>query len=186
MELTKESKVYLLKLARNTIENKLFGAKKKIEIDVAPKELKEVAGLFVTLHKKGALRGCIGNIVGFMPLIEGVQKLAASAAFDDPRFPSLTQDEYKDIDLEITVLSPLKESSVDEIILGKHGVVITKEFNKGLLLPQVPIEHNMDKDTFLSHTCLKAGLPKDAWKNDSVKIETFTGIIFSEKELKLF
>ncbi len=183
MYLDNEAKKNLLLLARKTIEEKLFG-KSELDIDVSFPVMDEVAGIFVTLHKNGNLRGCIGNIIGQLPLKDGVKELAIASAFSDPRFPSLNNDEYEDIEIEITVLSPLKTMAADDVVLGKHGVVISKGFHKGLLLPQVPIEHNMDKETFLSHTCLKAGLPSGCWKEKETKIETFTGIVFSEKEFQ--
>lgn len=182
MNLSREMKVALLKLARKTIEEKLFG-KSDILTDTNFEELKKVCGVFVTLHRKGELRGCIGNIIGQYPLSEGIARMALASAFEDPRFVPLSEREYPEIDIEITVLSPLVNASAESVEVGKHGVFISRGYNKGVLLPQVATEHAMDRETFLSQTCLKAGLHKDCWKDKNTKIETFTGDVFSEKEL---
>lgn len=184
MQIETKTKITLLKLARQTIEKKLFG-KSSIELEIKDPVLKQTAGAFVTLHKNGLLRGCIGNIIGIMPLEETISEMAIASAFKDPRFPSLSPKEYQEIEIEITILSPLTTATVNDVEIGKHGVVISRGHHKGLLLPQVATEYNMDRETFLSHTCLKAGLPKEAWKEEGTKIEIFTGIVFSEKELGL-
>jgi hypothetical protein len=163
-------------------EEKLFG-KSSIEVKDDFAELNEICGVFVTLHKKGELRGCIGNIIGTYPLLEGVSRMALASAFEDPRFVALSEREYPEIDIEITVLSPLCQASAEKVEVGRHGVFISRGYNKGVLLPQVATEHDMDRETFLSQTCLKAGLHKDCWKDKNTKIETFTGDVFSEKEL---
>ncbi|MFH1428740.1 MAG: AmmeMemoRadiSam system protein B, partial [Candidatus Margulisiibacteriota bacterium] len=143
-----EQKV-LLELARNTIKNELEG-KALPSTDTDSLRLGDVNGVFVTLKKNGQLRGCIGNIIGVYPLIEGVQKMALSAAFSDPRFPPLSEEEYKDIDIEISVLTvPERIKSVDEIEVGRHGIILKKGFNQGVLLPQVPVEWNWDLDEYL-------------------------------------
>ncbi|MBI4978894.1 MAG: AmmeMemoRadiSam system protein A [Spirochaetes bacterium] len=173
---------FLLKTVRSVIRARLD--KKSIpQYNHAGEHLLTRAGIFVTLHlKNGSLRGCIGYIEGIKPLIEGVVEMAQAAAFQDPRFPPLEEHEYNDIVIEITVLSPLiRINDPDEIIVGKHGLVITKGFNHGLLLPQVPVEQGWDRDTFISHTCMKAGLSPDAWKRDKLTMEIFEGEVFGER-----
>jgi len=182
MQIDEAAKKEFLKLARQTIEKKLFG-KSSIQVDDSLPIFNEISGAFVTLHKKGELRGCIGNIIGIYPLAKTITEMAFASAFQDPRFAPLSKNEYPEIDIEITILSPLKKAKAEEIEVGTHGIVITRGFYKGLLLPQVATEYNMDRETFLAHTCLKAGLSKDAWKDSQTKIEIFTGIVFSEKEL---
>ena len=148
--------------------------------------LQTPCGAFVTLHKGGALRGCIGTITGSDPLLETVRRMAASSAFHDPRFPSLKADELPDIEIEISVLSPLRKiESVNEIEIGKDGLYIKKGGSSGLLLPQVAIEQNWDLDTFLTHTCYKAGLSGTCWKNKNAEIFTFTADIFDRTLLNV-
>jgi AmmeMemoRadiSam system protein A len=183
MELSDELKRNLLKLARKTIEQELFG-KSDIAPDLDFPELQKVAGVFVTLHKKGNLRGCIGNIVGRAPLKDTVKNMAVAAAFQDPRFPSLSKDEYEEIDLEITVLSEPKPAKAEEIQEGRHGVVLTRDGKQGTYLPQV-WDQLPEKTVFLSSLCMKAGMEKDCWTDPNTRIQTYEGIDFSEKDLGL-
>ena len=116
-------------------------------------------GAFVTLKKKGALRGCIGHIVGHYPLAETISRMAVAAAFQDPRFPPVTRAEWPTIDMEISVMTPLKEiTDTAAIEVGRHGIYIQKGDRSGLLLPQVATEYGWDRLTFLEQTCRKAGL----------------------------
>jgi AmmeMemoRadiSam system protein A len=141
--------------------------------------LKEPRGAFVTLHLRGCLRGCIGLIEAVKPLAETIQEMALAAAFGDPRFPPLTAQEFKDIAVEISVLSPLQQiKNVDEIQVGKHGLYIRRGPYRGLLLPQVATEHKWDRGTFLQQTCHKAGLPPMAWKEPDTEIYLFSADIF--------
>ena len=177
--LTDDEKKLLLVTAREKIRE---------DLGLGPAEYPEptaimsgICGAFVTLHSGGNLRGCIGNITGRQPLIDTVRNMAHAAAFEDPRFPSLQQDEFDRIEIEISVLSPLQKiSSVDEIRVGTHGIYMKKGYNAGVLLPQVPVEQGWDLMTFVSHTCLKAGLPPDAWKDPATNMEIFSAVIFSE------
>jgi uncharacterized protein len=183
-ELTKEQQKKLLLLARKTIAEKL-GIKVEISLPAYDDEIfSEKCGAFVTIHKRGDLRGCIGYIEGVKSIPETVKDMAMSSAFKDPRFPPLSPEEFKNIDIEISVLSPIeKVTDVNDIVVGRDGLIITRGFHRGLLLPQVPVEYGWDRDTFLSHTCYKAGLPADSWKNPDTVIEKFSAQVFSEKEL---
>ncbi len=179
--LSKEERESLLNLARDTIGAK-FG--KKAPPDFTPKSavLSEPRGAFVTLHKHGALRGCIGYVEAIKPLYQSVIEMAIAAAFQDPRFTPLTDNEFDDIDIEISVMSPLKKiSNVDEIEVGKHGIIMKAGYNQGLLLPQVATEQGWDRHTFLENTCFKAGLNGDCWKNAGTEIYIFSAEVFSEK-----
>lgn len=177
MSLSEKDKEFLKQLAWDAIEAKLF--KKKLPEREIPETLKHKQGAFVTIKKKGELRGCIGYIKGYLPLYETVEEMAKHAAFNDPRFEALKKEELKDIEIEISVLSPLKKiKSLDEIEVGKHGLYIEKGFYSGLLLPQVATEHNWDRKTFLEHTCYKAGLDKDAYKEKDTDIYIFTAEVF--------
>lgn len=173
----------LLKLARDTIDSKLKGQNSPKYTPVSAVGT-EPRGAFVTLHKHGALRGCIGYVEAIKPLWQSVQEMAIAAAFQDPRFPSLTQAEFNDIDIEISVMSPIKRiSNIDEIEVGKHGIIIKKGLNQGLLLPQVASEEGWDRDTFLQHTCYKAGLLGDCWNKPDTEIYIFSAEVFSERNV---
>ena len=137
----------------------------------------------MTLRQDGRLRGCIGSFVGTGPLIDTVREMAISASTRDPRFPPLTTAELEEVDLEISVLSPLRQiDDPSEIEVGRHGIFITRGFHSGVLLPQVATEYGWDRETFLEHTCAKAGLPADAWRDPETQIEVFEAQVFGEKE----
>lgn len=183
VELNKEQQVKLLKLARNTIADELgVAAGEKQEFTDAIFE--EKCGAFVTLHIHGRLRGCIGYIKGVKNIPETIIDMAIASAFKDPRFPPLGKDELEKADIEISVLSPIETvESVSEIKVGRDGLIISRGFNSGLLLPQVPTEQGWDLETFLINTCYKAGLPGNAWQQKGTKIEKFSAQVFGEKEL---
>jgi len=185
-ELNTEQQKTLLRLARKTIAERLHADCEHFNLDFSNEIYKEKCGAFVTLHINGNLRGCIGYIEGVRPIPETIKEMALSSAFRDPRFAPLTAAEFKKIDIEISILSPVeKVENIDEIVVGRDGLIISKGYNRGLLLPQVPVEQKWDRDTFLTHTCFKAGLPGDIWKNRGVEIEKFSAQVFSEKELGL-
>ncbi len=138
-------------------------------------------GAFVTLRQGGELRGCIGFIAASRPLLDTVREVAVASAFEDPRFSPLRCEELERTSIEISVLSPLRQiSDVSEIRTGVHGILIRRGFRSGLLLPQVATEQGWDRDTFLTHTCYKAGLPPDAWKSPETTIEIFSALVFHE------
>ena len=176
--LNAEEKALLHRIARDSIEAKLLG-KKAPNLDHLPAGLKENRGAFVTLKKHGELRGCIGRLAADRPLGEVVAEMALAAAFQDPRFNPLRADESKDLEIEISVLTPFKRiTSVDEIQVGKHGLLMRRGASSGLLLPQVATDYGWDRTTFLEHTCQKAGLPKDGWKDKATEIYTFSADVF--------
>jgi AmmeMemoRadiSam system protein A len=177
MNLSPHEKEQLKELARQTIEAVLFG---KNTGEFEPTEtLKEKHGAFVTIKKKDQLRGCIGYLKGVLPLYETIREMAIQAAFDDPRFSPLQKNEWKDINIEISVLTPMKKlSDVSEIEVGVHGLYIEKGPYSGLLLPQVATEHQWNGIAFLENTCYKAGLPKDAWKSKDAVVYVFSADVF--------
>lgn len=176
--LSEEEKKTLHQIARTAIKNKIKG-KSIPELKIDSPILKENRGAFVSLHKKGQLRGCIGYIEGRGPLHKTIEEMAEAAAFRDPRFAPVSEREMSELDIEISVLTPLKKiTDVNEIEVGKHGIYIKKEWYSGLLLPQVAIEYGWDRKTFLEHTCRKAGLPSSAWKDKDVEIYIFSADIF--------
>jgi len=177
MNLSDEDKKQLKDLVRETIEGVLFGRQKPAA--QVSEMLKEKRGAFVTLKKKGELKGCIGYTRGVQPLHETVREMAIQAAFHDPRFKPLEKKEWKDIDIEISVLTPMKQiQNVNEIAVGVHGLYIEKGHNSGLLLPQVAVENHWDRTAFLEYTCFKAGLPNDAWKSPDARIYIFSADVF--------
>lgn len=185
MELSKEEKRILLDAARQSIRS-LFTKEEILEPDYEKHPaLKQKAGAFVTLNMDSHLRGCIGYIIGTDPLFKTVCEAAVHAAKYDPRFNPVNKEELDFIEIEISVLSePFRMKSYDDIVLGKHGLILEEEGKRGLLLPQVPIEHNMDKEQFLSALCQKAGLPPKLWRQRILNISMFTANVFSEKDFE--
>lgn len=179
--LTKEEKADLLKIARQTLESYLKNGKApKFERPVS-EALNSKRGAFVTLKENGQLRGCIGRIVGDTPVYQVVSEFAINAAVEDPRFEPVKYSELKGIVIEISVLTPFeKVKDLNEIEVGKHGLMIQKGFFSGLLLPQVPVEEGWDKTTFLEYTCRKAGLDPQAYKDKDALLYKFSAIVFGE------
>jgi len=175
--LTPSEKKELIQLARRAIEQ--FTLEKKI-LNYQPQNatLRTLKGVFVTIKKYGRLRGCIGFIEPIMPLYQAVIQAAIYAACRDPRFSPLSPNELKHLEIEISVLSPLKKINNPSLVtVGKHGLLISKGDKRGVLLPQVPVENNWSQSEFLAHACLKAGLPQDAWKHGA-DIYVFEAIVF--------
>ncbi len=180
MELTDKEKETLLDIAKNAIAAKIKN-KDMPELNINSETIREKRGAFVTLKKHGQLRGCIGYIKAYKPLWETVRDMAIAAAFHDPRFPSLKSDELNHLSFEISVLSPLKRiKDINEIEVGKHGLYIVRGYKSGLLLPQVAIEYEWDRETFLKETCHKAGLPPQAWKDAETEIYIFSADYFGD------
>jgi AmmeMemoRadiSam system protein A len=181
MNLSTADKQLLLQTARDSIAAQFTG-KAAAPVETASTVLKEPRGAFVSLHRQGQLRGCIGYIEAVKPLLETVREMAPAAAFNDPRFRPLGREELADLEIEISVLTPMRLiQSTDEIEVGQHGLYIIRGLSRGLLLPQVATQYNWDRLTFLEQTCAKAGLPPDAWKDPSAKIYIFGAEIFAEK-----
>jgi AmmeMemoRadiSam system protein A len=141
-----------------------------------------LAGAFVTIRKKGQLRGCIGYPEPERPLLDVVEHCAVSAAISDPRFPPLSAAEWKDVDLELSVLGPIEPvDHISEVVVGRDGLIVEMGRRRGLLLPQVAVEWKWDAEEFASQTCIKAGLPPDAWQKGA-KLFKFEAEVFSEAE----
>ncbi|NPA94806.1 MAG: AmmeMemoRadiSam system protein A [Thermodesulfobacteria bacterium] len=181
MTLTRQERIFLLKLARSAIEAELAGRALELPLVSSP-GLMERRGAFVTLHKHGQLRGCIGNFVSEKPLYETVADMAIAAAFQDPRFKPLEPSELPEIDIEISALTPLRPvSSPEEIEVGKHGIYLINGPYHGVLLPQVATEYGWDRYTFLDQTCIKAGMMPGCWKDPNTQILVFSAEVFGEK-----
>jgi AmmeMemoRadiSam system protein B/AmmeMemoRadiSam system protein A len=180
--LTPHERKTLLALARASIADEL-GLPGSSTPPFRSPVLDAERGAFVTLHEHGQLRGCIGYVRAVRPLREAVAEMAVQAAFHDPRFPPVTADELADIDIEISVLSPLEVvTDVSRIETGRDGLVVQEGTRSGLLLPQVATEQGWDRETFLDHTCLKAGLPAGSWRRKGVVIMSFTAEVFGETD----
>lgn len=183
--LTEEQKDKMLKLARKSIINYLKSGK-KLAVKETDSALNNEMGAFVTLHKRGQLRGCIGNLVGRGPFYLTVRDMAVEAAVADPRFQPVTLDEMEEIDIEISALSPMEKINNPEIIeVGKHGVLVRRGFASGVYLPQVATETGWNREQFMNSLCgQKAGMPSNAWKKGECDIYIFTALVFDEKEKK--
>ncbi|RUM87685.1 MAG: AMMECR1 domain-containing protein [Thermodesulfatator sp.] len=182
MSLSPEERAYLLQLARETLE-RAFGWRKDYSLPYPPpwEALREPRGAFVTLKKGGKLRGCIGSFEATSPLYRVVEEMAQAAAFNDPRFPPLAPEELERVEIEISVLSPLRPGRPEEVEVGRHGVYLVQGVFRGVLLPQVAVEQGWDRETFLDHVCLKAGLPPRCWQDPRTEVYLFTAEVFEEK-----
>lgn len=176
-EYSSQERAELLQLAHRSIAARLRG--ERVELTPPSEHLGETRGAFTTIHERGHLRGCIGYPLAIAPLYQTVADTAAAAAFEDPRFMPVTADELPNLSIEISVLSPLNLISAEEVEVGRHGLVVSYNGRRGLLLPQVPVEHGWDRETFLAQTCMKAGVSPDAWKRGA-RLEAFTAEIFGD------
>jgi AmmeMemoRadiSam system protein A len=172
----------LLSIARLALTAHVTGA--PMPEEDAHDVLLRPAGAFVSLHLRGDLRGCIGHVEASEPLGRVVARCAVQAGTSDPRFPAVTPAELADIDIEISIIGPLESiSTLDQIEIGRHGLVVELGWRRGLLLPQVATEWKWNRETFLAQTCHKAGLPLDAWKTGAL-IWRFDAEVFGESSLR--
>ena len=192
---TLEDGIKLIKFARENIESYLKNNRRIIVPDDIKNKFGDNYGAFVTLNKfnvsSNPLRGCIGYIEPRYALYDVIHRVSVSSAVEDPRFPTVNIEEMDDITIELSILTPPKLIEVNEpseylekIVIGRDGLIAEKGMRRGLLLPQVPVDHgrNWDVETFLEHTCQKAWLSSDAWKDKSTNIYSFQAILFEEKE----
>jgi AmmeMemoRadiSam system protein A len=173
-------KTILLKLARTTLEAH-FSGNPAPPYQTARERLIERKGAFVSLHRGNELRGCIGQLYPDRELFKIVQHCVLSAAMEDTRFIAVSQNEVRELSIEISILTPFRRiCDIEEIEVGKHGLYIVQGIFRGLLLPQVATEYGWDRATFLEHTCRKAGLPESAWQDPHTVIQTFEAEVFSD------
>jgi len=177
-EFSQQERAILLRLAHGSILSALHG--REIPLDPPTAHLAEARGAFTTLYLRGELRGCVGYVLPVSTVYRAVADTARAAAFEDTRFRPVTLQEAPDLEIELSILSPPQPISCEAIEIGRHGLLISMAGHRGLLLPQVPTEHNWDRTTFLEQTCRKAGLPFDAWRDGAI-IEAFTAEVFGEK-----
>lgn len=179
--LTRGAAAALLQLARHAVEEAV--AHRRLPASI-PKEgiFAGRRGVFVTLHAHGRLRGCIGVIEPDEPLGESIVRCAAGAALEDPRFAAVTAKELPHLEFEISLLSPLFPIQPEAVEIGRHGLLVASGSRRGLLLPQVAVEHRLSREQFLEETCHKAGLPRTAWRDPETRIQAFTCEIFSDAQ----
>ncbi len=178
-EFSSEERTQLLRLAHESILSALEG--RDIPLDPPTTHLSEPRGAFTSLHLHGELRGCVGYVLAVSPVYRAVADTARAAAFEDTRFHPVTLTEASNLEIELSILSPPQPISPDAVEIGRHGLLISMAGRRGLLLPQVPTEHNWDRITFLEQTCRKAGLPLDAWQKGAT-IEAFTAEVFGDNQ----
>src|ERR1700730_12954918 len=171
----------LLQIARDAIVAHVRGAGAGVDLS-APDSLERPGGAFVTIHHRGELRGCIGHLEVNQSLVRVVRECAVAACSADPRFPPVSAVELVSLQIEVSLLGPFEPvASLDDIEVGRHGLLVEQNWQRGLLLPQVATEWRWDRETFLGQTCHKAGLPRDAWKQGA-KVWRFEAEVFGESE----
>ncbi len=178
-EFSQDERILLLHLAHDSILSTI--ERREIPLDPPTAHLSEPRGAFTSLYLRGELRGCVGYVLAVSPVYRAVAETARAAAFEDTRFYPVTREEAPALKIELSILSPPQPISAESVEIGRHGLLISKDGYRGLLLPQVPVEHHWDRTTFLEQTCRKAGLPLDAWKNGAV-IEAFSAEVFGDQK----
>jgi AmmeMemoRadiSam system protein A len=180
-EFSPDERTLLLKLAHESILSAL--EQREISLQPPSAHLAEARGVFTSLHLKGTLRGCVGFVLPINSVYRAVADTARAAAFEDTRFCPITLEEARHLEIELSVLSPPQPARAEDIEVGRHGLLISMAGRRGLLLPQVAVEHHWDRVTFLEQTCVKAGLPSDAWRTGAT-IEVFTAEIFGDQHVQ--
>ena len=178
-EFSSDERALLLRLAHDSILSAL--EQRDISFESPTAHLAEPRGVFTSLYLRGRLRGCVGYVLPVIPLYRAVGETARAASFEDTRFTPVTRDQASELKIELSILSPPEPIAAEALEVGLHGLLISMHGQRGLLLPQVPLEQGWDRITFLEQTCRKAGLPRDAWRKGAA-IEAFTAEVFGEKE----
>lgn len=178
-EYSREERAILLKLAHQSIESAF--EHRNVSLRAPTEHLAVKRGAFTTLYICGQMRGCVGYVFAVAALYQTIAETARAAAFEDTRFPPLAIEELPGLEVHLSVLSPLQSIPAEEVEIGRHGLLVSLNARRGLLLPQVPVEHGWDRETFLQQTCRKAGLPLDAWRHGAT-LEAFTAELFGDKE----
>ncbi|MBZ5600460.1 MAG: AmmeMemoRadiSam system protein A [Acidobacteriia bacterium] len=179
-EFSPEERMLLVQLAHEAVASALQG--RQPSLTPPSPHLAEPRGAFTTLYVRGDLRGCVGYVLPVYPLYQTVAETARSAASEDTRFWPVTREELSELEVSLSILSPLKPIQPEEIEVGRHGLLVSLGPHRGLLLPQVPLEHGWDRIAFLEQTCRKAGLPTNAWQKGA-KIEAFTAEVFGDRDV---
>ncbi len=179
-EYSPDERRQLLQIAHQAILSELSG--EALQEEPVPARFLEPRGVFTTLYLQGELRGCVGYALPIAPLHRAVAETARAAAFEDSRFPPVTKDEAPTLEISLSVLSRLFPILPEQVEVGRHGLLVSMGFNRGLLLPQVPTEYGWDRETFLEQTCRKAGLPANTWHRGA-KFEAFTAEVFGDRDV---
>lgn len=179
-EFSPEERKTLLKLAHDSIESAFEN--REISLDPPAPHLAEPRGAFTTIYLRGQLRGCVGYVFPVVSLYRTVAETARAAAFDDTRFAPVSCEDAPALEISLSILSPLEPIRPEQVEVGRHGLLISHHGYRGLLLPQVPVEHQWDRLTFLEQTCRKAGLPPDAWQKGAT-LEAFTAEVFGDHDV---
>lgn len=180
-EFSREERSILLTLAHDSIEAALES--REISLQPPSAHLDEPRGVFTTLYRRGHLRGCVGYVFPVTSVYRTVAETARAAAFEDTRFYAVTSEEAPELEIHLSILSPLRPIAAGQVEVGRHGLLVSMGSRRGLLLPQVPVEYGWDHTTFLEQTCRKAGLPSDAWQNGAT-LEAFTAEVFGDQDVK--
>jgi AmmeMemoRadiSam system protein A len=180
-EFTAEERAVLLRLAHESIVSAL--ERREISLTPPSPHLNEPRGAFTTIYFHGNLRGCVGYVFPVASLYRTVAETARAAAFEDTRFSPVSLQEAADLGVSLSILSPLRVITPEEVEIGRHGLVVSQGGRRGLLLPQVPVEHQWDRVTFIEQTCRKAGLPLDAWRLGAT-LEAFTAEVFGDRDAR--
>jgi AmmeMemoRadiSam system protein A len=180
-EFSPDERNQLLRLAHESILSAL--ERREISLEAPTDHLAQPRGAFTSLHLHGELRGCVGYVLPVSAVYRAVAETARAAAFEDTRFYPVTQQEATELEIELSILSPPRAIRPEDIEIGRHGLLISMNGYRGLLLPQVPVEHHWDRTTFLEQTCRKAGLPLEAWRKGAT-IEAFTAEIFADEHTR--
>jgi len=180
-EFAPEERIVLLKVAHESILSAL--EHREISLNAPSPHLAEPRGAFTTIYLHGLLRGCVGYVLPVVSLFRTVAETARAAALEDTRFSPVSLEEAPALEISLSVLSLLKVMRPEEVEIGVHGLVVSQGGRRGLLLPQVPVEHQWDRVTFMEQTCHKAGLPLNAWKQGAT-LEVFTAEVFGDRELR--
>jgi AmmeMemoRadiSam system protein A len=180
-EFNAEERRILLRLAHLSIESALEN--REISLDPPLPHLAETRGAFTTIYLHGELHGCVGYVFPTASVYRTVSETARAAAFEDTRFWPVTREEAPHLEISLSILSPIEPIQAEEVQVGRHGLVISQQRHRGLLLPQVPVEHQWTREEFLAQTCRKAGLPLDAWQKGAT-IEAFTAEVFGDSDVK--
>lgn len=179
-EYSHEERSLLLRVAHTSIESAIRA--QEIALEAPTPHLAEKRGAFSTLYVRGELRGCVGYVFPVSPLYRTVAETARAAAFEDVRFSPLSAKELPELEVHLSILSVLQPIRAEEVQVGRHGLLVSLDARRGLLLPQVPVEHGWDRETFLEQTCRKAGLPLDAWRQGAT-LEAFTAELFGDRDV---
>lgn len=178
-EYSRDERLTLLRVAHASIESQV--ADQALSLEAPTPHLAKKRGAFTTLYIRGELRGCVGYVFPVSSIYRTVAETARAAAFEDMRFSPLLAAELPDLEIHLSVLSTLAPVRAEEVEVGRHGLLVSLDGRRGLLLPQVPVEHGWDRETFLEQTCRKAGLALDAWRHGAA-LEAFTAESFGDRD----